>query len=86
MSTGWEARLDILKRDAEHDILGPLRTHGWQGSIDREVERLAQACDAWTPPSSIASSDVSADPWEVQWPGITTWTSTASQMICRRRN
>lgn len=39
MSTGWEVRLEILRRDAEHDILGPLRTHGWQGSIDCEVER-----------------------------------------------
>ena len=101
MSTGWEARLDILKRDAEHDVLGPLRTHGWQASIDREVERgecfpstsTHRFFDPFFQPSNrsrgagdLLEAPRSTDPWEVQWPGIETWTSTASQMICRRRN
>ena len=39
MGTGWDARLEILRRDAENDLLGPLRTHKWEAAIDREVER-----------------------------------------------
>ncbi len=38
MSTGWDARLAILKRDAEEKLIGPLNTHGWTSSIEREVE------------------------------------------------
>ncbi len=39
MSTGWESRLQILRRRAEDDILAPLRTHGWTAEIEQEVER-----------------------------------------------
>jgi hypothetical protein len=38
MSTGWESRLAILRRDTEEKIIDPLRTHGWKASIDKEVE------------------------------------------------
>lgn len=38
MSKGWEQRLEILKRDAGEKILEPLRTHGWQATIDQSVE------------------------------------------------
>jgi hypothetical protein len=37
MSTGWESRLAILRRDTESKLLEPLRTHGWTGSIERVV-------------------------------------------------
>jgi hypothetical protein len=39
MSTGWNLRLDILRRDAESKLLAPLRVHGWTATIDREVEQ-----------------------------------------------
>jgi hypothetical protein len=39
MSNGWDAHLEILRRDAENDLLGPLRTHRWEAVIDCEVER-----------------------------------------------
>lgn len=39
MSTGWESRLAILRRDAESKLLAPLRTHGWTAAIEREVEQ-----------------------------------------------
>jgi hypothetical protein len=39
MSRGWEGRLAILRRDTERLILDPMRTHGWTGTIEREVER-----------------------------------------------
>lgn len=38
MSTGWDQRLAILRRDAESKLLEPLRTHGWTVAIEREVE------------------------------------------------
>lgn len=36
MDAGAKARLEILRRHAEHKILDPLRTHGWTASIERE--------------------------------------------------
>jgi hypothetical protein len=36
MDVGAKARLDILRRDAEHKMLDPLRMHGWTASIERE--------------------------------------------------
>jgi hypothetical protein len=36
-TAGWEARLGILKRDAEHKILEPLRLHKWTAEIEREA-------------------------------------------------
>jgi hypothetical protein len=39
MDTGWQLRLDILKRDAERKILEPLRRHGWTVAIERDVMR-----------------------------------------------
>jgi hypothetical protein len=36
MDTGANARLEILKHDAELKILGPLRTHGWKVAVERE--------------------------------------------------
>ncbi len=36
MDAGAQARLDILRRDAELKILDPLRMHGWTASIERE--------------------------------------------------
>jgi hypothetical protein len=38
MGTGSQARLAILKRDAETKLLGPLQRHGWRTSVDKEVE------------------------------------------------
>lgn len=38
MSTGWETRLAILRRDAEQKILEPLRQHAWTVHEVREVE------------------------------------------------
>lgn len=38
MSTGWDLRLGILRRDAEEKLLEPLRQHSWTCKIDREVE------------------------------------------------
>ncbi|MBI4720124.1 MAG: hypothetical protein HY770_02635 [Chitinivibrionia bacterium] len=38
MNTGWEARLAILRQDAESKMLVPLRTHNWTVAIEREVE------------------------------------------------
>ena len=35
---GPRMRLDILQRDAEQKILGPLRLHGWTAAVEREVE------------------------------------------------
>ncbi len=39
MSSGWESRLAILRRDTESKLLAPLRTHRWTATIDREVEQ-----------------------------------------------
>lgn len=39
MSTGWNLRLDILRRETESKLLAPLRTHEWTATIDREVEQ-----------------------------------------------
>lgn len=39
MSSGWESRLAILRRDTESKLLAPLRTHQWTATIDREVEQ-----------------------------------------------
>jgi hypothetical protein len=36
MEAGAKARLDILRRDAQHKMLDPLRMHGWVASIERE--------------------------------------------------
>jgi YaaC-like Protein len=36
-NTGWEKRLEILRRTAEDRILGPLRVHNWTAQIIREV-------------------------------------------------
>jgi hypothetical protein len=36
MDVGAKARLDILRRDAEHKMLDPLRMHGWTACIERE--------------------------------------------------
>lgn len=38
MDTGWGARLEILKRDAETYLLAPLRSHGWRATIERAVQ------------------------------------------------
>jgi hypothetical protein len=38
INTGWQQRLEILRRDAEHKILDPLRTHQWKVAIKQEVE------------------------------------------------
>lgn len=38
MSTGWEIRLGILRRNTEKKLLEPLQTHGWITAIEREVE------------------------------------------------
>ncbi len=35
---GLRMRLDILQRDAEQKLLGPLRLHGWTARVEREVE------------------------------------------------
>ncbi|WP_422035528.1 YaaC family protein [Reyranella sp.] len=37
MTYGAEARLDILRRDAEQKILEPLRRHKWDAKIEREA-------------------------------------------------
>ncbi|MBW8003306.1 MAG: hypothetical protein FVQ80_15045 [Planctomycetes bacterium] len=34
MSSGWESRLEILKRDAERKIISPLKTHGWSTKVN----------------------------------------------------
>lgn len=39
MSTGWDSRLAILRRDTESKLLEPLRTHSWTATIEREVEQ-----------------------------------------------
>lgn len=39
MTTGWETRLAILRRDVETEILSALRTHGWAAGIVNEVEK-----------------------------------------------
>ncbi len=39
MSTGWESRLAILRRDTASKLLEPLQTHGWAATIEREVEQ-----------------------------------------------
>lgn len=36
MNDGRDLRLNILRRDAEAKILGPLRTHGWRAAIEQE--------------------------------------------------
>ncbi len=38
IDTGWQPRLEILKRDAEHSIIAPLKTHGWIVEIIEEVK------------------------------------------------
>lgn len=37
MSTNWQPRLDILRRDVERKILEPLRTHAWKAAIEQET-------------------------------------------------
>lgn len=39
MNSGWEARLEILRRDADYKILSKLKTHGWKSSIVAEVSK-----------------------------------------------
>lgn len=39
MDTGWKARLDILKRDAERKIISQLKIHGWETKITSEVSK-----------------------------------------------
>lgn len=34
--SGSQLRLNILRQDAERNILAPLRTHGWEATIERE--------------------------------------------------
>jgi len=36
--TGAKQRLALLQQDAERNILGPLRTHGWVAEVERIVE------------------------------------------------
>lgn len=36
MNDGRDLRLNVLRRDAEAKILGPLRTHGWRAAIEQE--------------------------------------------------
>ena len=38
MDTGAQARLNILKSDAERKILGPLKIHGWQTAVLHECK------------------------------------------------
>lgn len=33
MSTVWESRLSILRRDTESKLLAPLQTHGWTAMV-----------------------------------------------------
>jgi hypothetical protein len=37
MTHGAEARLEILRRDAERKIVEPLRRHKWDAKIEREA-------------------------------------------------
>jgi hypothetical protein len=37
MNNGWNLRLNVLRRTAEHDFLAPLRMHAWTATIEREV-------------------------------------------------
>ncbi len=37
MNSGWDSRLQILRRDAENKILSKLKTHGWKAVIVTEV-------------------------------------------------
>lgn len=39
MSTGWDGRCQILQRDAEDKVVSPLRTHGWQATVEQAVEQ-----------------------------------------------
>lgn len=39
MDTGWQARLKILKNDAERKIISHLTTHGWISTIVSEVSK-----------------------------------------------
>jgi hypothetical protein len=39
IDTGWQMRLDILRRDAQRKFLDPLHTHGWKATIEQAVER-----------------------------------------------
>src|ERR1700722_8650975 len=38
MKTGHEARMGILRGDAERKLLDPLRTHAWNAAIEREFD------------------------------------------------
>jgi hypothetical protein len=38
MKTGWNQRLEILRQAAQLKILDPLCTHGWNATIEHEVE------------------------------------------------
>ena len=37
MDHGAKARLDVLRRDAQHKMFDPLRTHGWTASVQQEI-------------------------------------------------
>ena len=39
MDTGWQARLEILRRNGDNKILSKLKTHGWTASITSEVSK-----------------------------------------------
>jgi hypothetical protein len=38
INTGWQQRLEFLRRDAHHKILDPLQLHQWNAAIEQEVE------------------------------------------------
>jgi hypothetical protein len=38
IDTGWNMRLEILRRDAEQKVLEPLRKHGWAAAIEGEFK------------------------------------------------
>lgn len=39
MDSGWQRRLEILKRDAESKIMSKLRLHGWKSEVIEEVSK-----------------------------------------------
>ncbi len=42
MNTGWDLRLDILRRGAKSILLMPLRTHGWPATAKRVLPERFQ--------------------------------------------
>ena len=40
IDTGQQARMEILRRDAERTIIEPLRIHKWNAEIEREANDL----------------------------------------------